>query len=349
MDGHDNDNSANDSGAEQGGGIYSTPDLTVDAEKIASPVQSDERKRVALIFANTDTGRQTQRLNDAMEAQTEPATEDLVIRNEKKKSKAPIVLVVVVIVAIIAGLVAWIVLGGFNFADDNKDSSQSSNPAIPLDVAYNSFMNYLVDGKESTKTFTIGDLPEDYSLNNPYSLYAEAVIAGLDGDASLDTYLSEFTKKYEVLVDAYSAANDGDSLGGGIYDYFYEYAGIIKATETDFLQLYLTLGEDATQDLISSRYNEAKYSDALKTYLENQKTIASYQLFLAELAVENGCVVDGAVQTGCMDQSGLEISQEMVTTASKAYLETDSIVLSLRSDAMDAIARIGNQVLEEGK
>ncbi len=346
MDDEGQNKNPNDSGAPQG--IFSTPELTVDTEKVNQASAASEEKarsRVASIFANTETGKQAQRLNDAMGMNSQPVDGDIVIdnRDQKKRSKVPIIVAVVVLVLAGVGVGIWALIN--NFGEKRGESGISD--LKPLDVAYGNYMDYLISGKEGSDKFSMNDLPEDYSLQNPYSLFAESVIAGIDDSVDRNAYLSKLAEKYDIMAKAYSAANNGEELSGAIADYFDKYANITSVENTNFLQLYQTLGKEGVQQIIDSRYDSSLFGDSMKTYMENQRTIANYQLMLAEVALENGCVSDGEVQEGCMQANLSKLDKTLAEDAARAYLSTGSIVLDLRSEAMNELARIANQITKE--
>lgn len=113
MDDEGQNKNPNDSGAPQG--IFSTPELTVDTEKVNQASAASEEKarsRVASIFANTETGKQAQKLNDAMGMNSQPVDGDIVIdnRGRKKRSKVPIIVAVVVLVLAGVGVGVYFLL-----------------------------------------------------------------------------------------------------------------------------------------------------------------------------------------------------------------------------------------------
>lgn len=115
--------SSTDSKQNEQQGIFSTPELTVDAEKLAQNAEVTKeasRAKIASIFANTETGQQAQKLNDAMNVGAEHVTEDIVIDSgRKKKSKVPIIMAIVALALIAVGVGAWFLVQ--NLGNQSKE------------------------------------------------------------------------------------------------------------------------------------------------------------------------------------------------------------------------------------
>lgn len=182
-EGQDNANKASGGSAAGAQGIFSTPELTVDTEKIAQNNTNNEKKRVASIFANTDAGQRSQKLNNAMGVSSQPITEDLVIQNgPKKKSKLPIILAVVVLIVVVGGLVGWMVMR-------NNDSSE-----ISLSNAFDAYVNYLLFGKED-----ISPLSDTYNSSGDYTLYA-IMSSDIAEQTEFSKHLTELSQTLQLAL-----------------------------------------------------------------------------------------------------------------------------------------------------
>lgn len=268
MDGHDNDtNSGANSSDSAQGGIFSTPDLTVNAENVAQPTQSgDERKRVASIFANTDTGRQAQRLNDAMEAQTAPVTEDLVIRNGSKKSKIPLIIIAIVSLIVAMGIAVFLIMNNLGSAETETqktplatfesytqllskgpDDLQSRNTSgewflfnvDSMDLTNSEYNNYLVKIDTSYRDFLERNTHED--LSDGLAIH-QRLLRVLINFYSLDRLNDTLMNKY---------IQDGDTLA---QQYIRELVPIDPAVD-DESENVLDIASSLEYDYLSTRLN----------------------------------------------------------------------------------------------
>lgn len=295
MDGHDNDEHANNASSTQGG-IFSTPDLTVNDGNIAQPISNPEgeRKRVASIFANTDTGRQAQRLNDAMEAQTTPITEDLVINNgPRAKSKLPLIIALVVLVVVAAGIGGWAIIN--SFSNNNPDA----NVALTPQEAFVRYKNLITYGDENTADF--GSISDSdwfiFQLRN----------GGLN-NVSMQEYINKVSQSYDGFsgIASTKAEDRGDidmNQYARLLDLFLK-GGSLKLIQQNILDEFLKRGSESAysyiQELIPKQPDDEEYqsmiivSDAIGTFLQDELT-------LLEIYEGWGCIDDNSVSMSCVD------------------------------------------------
>jgi len=298
MDGQDNGtNNPNDSGdnnSATSGGIFSTPELTVDPEKIAQPTPSDERKRVASIFANTTTGQEAQKLNNAMEAQTAPITEDLVIQNEpRKRSKLPLILAGLALLAVIGVVVGVIII-------NNNGGNNPSVPTTPQTAleAFEDYRNLLINGPQTENT-------GNDNAGSPSKWY----LFDLD-NKDLTTserkgYLSELSSKYQAF---YILAKAGEPTNAEELSTYNEclltYLDAIQLDTLNqkLLNEYTANGEDAASDYIETFTAGINSNQPANTVQVVDKSIAEYlraQLALLRVYSQQGCIIDGAIDYNC--------------------------------------------------
>lgn len=306
MDGQDNDSNKPSNDATSGG-IFSTPELTVDAEKIAQPTPSDEQKRVASIFANTTTGQQAQKLNDAMEAQAAPITEDLVIQNEpRKRSKFPLIFAGIVLILAIASVVVWMVVR------NNTGSNAPASPQTALE-AFEDYRNSIVNGNNTENT---------NSENNDWFLY-QLRNSGLN-IASMKEYTNSVENKYNVFL-GFSDTNLSDinmDRYGRLLDIFLK-SGSLRVLQQEVLDMFVKSGSESAYQYIvevtPKQPDDEQYgsmtliSDAIGTYLNDELTL--YEIYEGWQCIENG-----EVSMPCVDDhaTGHKTYDELLNSQSAA-------------------------------
>lgn len=295
MDGHDNkDDGARDGSAAQG--IFSTPELTVDTEKITQQSNSaKEKNRVASIFANTDAGRQAQNINDAMVTSSAPATEDIVIRNEpKKRGKVLVIVAIVILLAVVGGGVGWLVINSL---------SNKGNSTITFDdvkTQFNKYSNYVLYGNEKDDSF-----PSDFEENYDYKINQQVV-----AQDSANEYWSHAEALITNVVDSYKQLeNKNDQI-----------LSLLESQQKtlSFLRTYVSIGTPDDEALITmienqgvdtgKEYIDSFYSDLSKqaqditlTLTENRinqyKTLAD----ILGLYSEKNCLSENEIDIECTE------------------------------------------------
>lgn len=296
MDGHDNDaDKANGNSETQG--IFSTPDLTVDAENITPTASENSRSRVASIFANTDAGQRSQRLNDAMEANTTtftPATEDIKIDNgPRKHSKAPIIIALIALVAIIGGVVTWLVLQN---ANHNQTASQN-----PQD-AFSAYREYLERGPELP-----GDDDNESASNDQWSVFQLSQLSLHLSEQQ--QYVTTLEKKYDDFLSSLDVSKTSESILNAATDYkkilnlVLQY-NTLNLLSDSILNQYIQNGEESakkyTTELIQSDfadYSLEQISELLSSYVNDEYTLIQFYSY-------HNCIINKALDYGCVAELG---------------------------------------------
>ncbi len=302
MDGHDNDENANNTGSTQGG-IFSTPDLTVNAENIAQPTQdgqSSEQKRVASIFANTDTGRQAQRLNDAMEAQTAPIADDVVINNgPRTKGKLPIILLMIVLVGAVIGIVVWIVMRNVSGGTSDTTREVSIEQAK---VDFDRFATYLLYGESRD------ELSENYNINYIYKIDQELVTPTDEYWKNADNLLNTAVESYDHVKDNKESLVAALKSYREAFDFVDVYRAVVNPSDDDIVNAYLASGEGGAVSLVNQTYSPFGDSSVAIAYVEARKSQYNALIDILKLYSENGCITDGSMSSTCVND--LLINQE---------------------------------------
>ncbi len=310
MDGHDNDankNAQNNSASRQG--IFSTPELTVNSENITQQNNEETKSRVASIFANTDAGKQAQKLNDAMDAQTVPATEDLVIQNEpKKKSKLPIILLILVLVAAGVGGLVWVLMNNIRV-----------EPVMTARRAFSEYREYLVAGPEGGRG--------DNQSAGDWFLFTLSE-SDLSSTEQME-YLNDLESRFATFKTAYDKSSQS-SLDSGLDQQINYYTillqTIINMDSLDFLaqrvlDKYINDGSEAANNYAKS-LTAANADDLL---VRNANSFISRyleaELSAIEIYLRHDCIVDEKVDYAC----GVELSNNNDTLVSAQNNQGNSI------------------------
>lgn len=273
----------------QGQGIFSTPDLTIDAEKIAPTDNEREKNRVASIFASTETGKQAQRLNDAMGMNLQPAEGDIIVKDHtKKRSKMPIVIAIVVVCVLVAG--------GIFFA---FGSTSSDSGTIELAKKhFDQYASYILYGEEKD------DLEGEFDRGGQYKL-SEFFFG--------DNVNADFWQKSERLLEAAVSSyqkveNKNDLLAETLNRYYQDFLFIskYKAIESmgqeQLLASVRQFGVEDTKVTVAKEYNDLENISDGNTYLMEQiHEKNNYQIELLANLLSKDCVKsDGQIDEQCM-------------------------------------------------
>lgn len=166
MNGHENDANGANSSADNGaanGGIFSTPDLTIETQNIpanvggapvidetATPADSNS-SRIASAFANTDATAQSQDVALAMQnrsnSTSSTATGDIKLTpSAKPKSKAPLIIVALLVLVGVGALVWAAATGKLGFGGGASDETETVTLA-EVQKAYNQYATYVLFGE----------------------------------------------------------------------------------------------------------------------------------------------------------------------------------------------------------
>lgn len=297
----DENKSSNDSGAPQG--IFSTPELTVDTEKVNQASAASEEKarsRVASIFANTETGKQAQKLNDAMGVNSQPVDGDIVIdnRDRKKRSKVPLVLALVVFILAGVGLLLFFLMSS------KKDNSQPQN----AEQAFSLYQELIEKGTENLSAelateewfiFQINDLPLTNSERSEYldkvneSLSAYIDLAG----KAQSSDIVEASKHYQTIFNLLLSVVDINYLSNQLLNNFVQ-NGANAAT------LYIN---DVAPDIVNDMgFYASEVSIGARRYL-------LAQLSMIEIYSRYNCIINGSLDGSCViDMTGDNATMSLV-------------------------------------
>lgn len=291
MDGSENDENKNlDSSAQQG--IFSTPELTVDAEKLSQDTEAAKeasRAKIASIFANTETGQQAQRLNDAMEANAEPITEDIVINNGvKKKKKWPIVVGVLVVVAAVVGVGTWLFV----------QSLGGQVKETPLE-AFNKYLALAKDGPENKPS---GDA-EAGSANMPSNKWflREVSNAGLQKNEA-ESYLQAVESAYARFYELYSKdSNSQMTLTNKYREILNVYVDLNSTARLadELASKFLDDSPNAAYNYVQSFSDTDSMTVLEKDGVNQLRAYLEAELSMLSISDTSGCVAEGVLDTSC--------------------------------------------------
>ncbi len=318
-------------------GIFSTPDLAVDAEKLQrikddEAAQGKQKARVAAFFANTDATKDAQQLNNAM---SQPASEDVVLQNApKKKSKAP--LIIVAALAVVVAVVAVVIV--LNQNNSNNDEAQVTNPTSAQE-AFRRYVNFLSTGvaedtvlQESSFDANQSKLSSIIFSNNKnesmsFLNNAEELFTSFNSEAARLTSTDEVINA--SLMDVLSAMKSQ-------LDAAKEYASI---TAPNYLEIYIQKGAQQVLESTSTLYEDLIKSNnaTLKQIAESQQTIAKASVLVYEAYNRSGCISNEQLDENCAES--MPRSEEVLAAESDIFLAQDELwrsESSLSSDIFDS-------------
>lgn len=284
------------------GGIFSTPDLTVDTEKLAQINQANQvtsaasdKTRVASFFANTDATKQAQQ--SVITAQ--PLEGDLVINNVPKKSKMPIIVMVVLLVISMIGIVVL-------FAVNRPESKDSYSQ---VKTAFLEFSNFVLNGQVSSGELDDSCIEEETCYFMQAAQSKEAFEKFYSDSAELRGQLEKALAIWDEKTST-DEQNDGINSGNletglinkarlaqeisnliDAYDFIRLYAGYDALTKNDIEKYYLENGESDTQKYIANFYE----NDHKNKYF---RELSKEGLMMSEAVLDNIAMY---AQYGCMD------------------------------------------------
>ncbi len=292
MNGHDDDgNETNgNSAASSARGIFSTPELTVDAEKIAQNQKSD-RSRMASIFANTDAGQRSQKLNNAMgissqsltSSEMQSVSEDVATNKvPRKRSKTPFIIALVLLLVIGIGVGVYFLVNGL-----------STNTQISQRDAFNEYYDYLKNGPEAyrqselnSEEWFVFTLDDQDMTNSEQAEYTAELLAKFQTFQKLVTgdELKQQVQAYSQLLNTFINASQLNVLSQNLSDKFF-----LESPNAAFLYIQ----DLANSDIDASNSTISAINDAITNYLNKQ-------LSLLEIYSTNNCVVGASIDYGCV-------------------------------------------------
>lgn len=327
-DGHDKntDNSA-DNSAQQG--IFSTPELTVDTEKITSKKSSNDKARVASFFADTDASKQAQQVQDAMTIPTNYATEDLVINNggKKKRSFLPIIAAIVAVLVVVGGAAAYFLIS----------SAPQNNTESPT-TAFNNFREYLEKGPEEYRQ-------DDQDEPDTEWFLFEANQTEMEVD-DMQKYTSELSNKYVIFLDALTTSKVYKN-NSALIERSKIYQKILDALTKDIaveiydsklLNTYLNEGaSDATRyvdEIAPTTEDDTSYAAALNNLNQYLRT----QLSKYQVLDSHGCINNEEINYSCSDE---------LLISSNTYQDLSTQNLTLYDKIIEDIDSLGQTLVYE--
>lgn len=301
-------------------GIFSTPELTVDTEKIAQNQKSD-RSRMASIFANTEAGQRSQKLNDAMGISTQPltpeemqpTTEDAASETAlpRKRNKKPFIIVLILVLVVGVGVGVYLLINNF-----------VANTQISQINAFNEYYDYLKNGPEGGR-----EAMADINLSESvwyFSALNDLAISDVARTEYYDILLEKFNRFKQVIEtqSSESPLKDGVMRYSRILELTVLIDSITSVNDT-LQRVYLASGAEAAYAYVSeiasangNTVNEfiASVSQQLENYLNKE-------LALVRMSENGGCYLGAQIDYTC--QNDLAASN---TTFKQTYSEQQLVL-----------------------
>ncbi len=287
------------------GGIFSTPDLTVDAQNIRlgqAALSENDKERVARAFGQTDATRraiaEAEQVVNANATMPSTATGDIELGAKSKgknRSKLPIIITAAVAVVAIVGTVVGVMLSS------SKGGETAKNEVV---AKFEEFRDFLMNGPVEDRTFSSDDSALLKSGGYPLLLF--------NGDSTYADgygYFQQLHTLYDVFLDAANFAPDKNTNISGLVS---EYTALLDILVTcgslsdivnQITSAYILSGssgaEAVVQNLFSDLNNSKVYnysiaatiSDSLQSYFYTQITL-----------------LDFYDQSGCFGNDGLDVT-----------------------------------------
>lgn len=346
MDGHDNDankNAQNNSAGRQG--IFSTPELTVNAENIAQQNNEETKSRVASIFANTDAGKQAQKLNDAMDAQTVPAAEDLVIQNgPKKKSKLPIILLILVLVAAGVGGLAWVLM-------NNIKPQETVSSIEEAKRKFDNYATYILYGEKADVLAGTYDRNEAYELSLQFEKTTPDVAFWNTASTLLSDAASSYVSaqdKQDTSLELYLSSYKND------FDFVKEFYLLGELSMDQLIKSYASSGIDMAKEYVKNYYSQVgSTKSTLGSVIINSK-VEQYTNYVDVIGfyADNGCLVDNVLDDDCVAAMGenVDLYKSMFNVDAadqQAYEGLRSLIRNLEKNCWTIDGRFSNPIIDE--
>ncbi len=254
-------------------GIFSTPDLTVDTEKLAqaTPSADANKARIASVFANTDATRQAQQ----SAITSAPLEGDVIINNvPKKRRKWPIIVLAVAAVSIIALAVGLAI------------TSQTSTQSPSAKSAFQEYYKLLTDG------------PDGYDGERPNGWFLYAL-----QDNDMLGYAEKLDYANKLLHYADLANQKNDITAYNIDLQTIVYTILPEVFSQKILERYSSSGAQSALQFVNAIRNENDDpSSALGAFNSSFNRYALAQLDFYDFYDGFGCIKNGAIDTDCAEQ-----------------------------------------------
>ncbi len=185
MDHEGNRNSDKNTSDEQGGGIFSTPELSVNTENLPAAeaeLSEDNKSRIAAAFQGTEASQkqaEAREMNEAALARSDipsTATDDIKLPGGKKKHrKAPLIILAVLALLAVSGGIVW--YGAQSGWFGGEAPVAETNPFYEAKVVFARYANYLLFGEEkdvldgefeANRTYTVDEQLESETFDQEY-------------------------------------------------------------------------------------------------------------------------------------------------------------------------------------
>lgn len=303
-------------------GIFSTPDLTVDTEKLAQAVPSADsnKSRIASVFANTDATRQAQQSTIT----STPLEGDIVLNGTpKKRSKVPIIILIAAILTAILVTVAVIVFSKTEQVDVYER----------VKTAFLEYANFALHGETSSRGLNV-DCTKEKTCYFMQAMQSKGQFEKFYKDSTKlkERLEEEITIWGATTTDKNSGASDANGtyneefdmtpanktiiiqeLQGmiDIYDFLPMFAAHEALTESSIIDYFLENGEAKTRTYIAGHCKANtgnRYFDEL-----NQGSLLMGEAVLdnVEIYAQLGCL-DNTMNTACFLSQAAEEEKEEV-------------------------------------
>lgn len=327
-------------------GIFSTPDLTIDTEKLtqAAPSTDANKARIASVFANTDATRQAQQ----SVITSAPLEGDVIINNvPKKRRKWPIIVLAVVAVSIIALVVVLII---------SQTGQKSAYEKVK--TAFLEYANFTLHGEVSTSELDISCIEEKTCYFTQAMRSKEQFEKFYDDSMNLSKKLQETVTAWNATVTTDNKDSETDNADNSydedfemtpankeiliqeleglvdIYNFMPMFAAHEPLTENSIIDYYLKNGESKTQAYITDHYETGtgnKHFDEL-----NQGGLVMGEAVLDNIKIyaRHECL-QSIMNTACFLSQATEEEKEEVS-------ENNTIIASYSAE-MSVYSKMPNQ------
>lgn len=244
----------------------------------------------------------------------------------KKRNKGAIVLIVLMI---IIGLVscAYLLWQNGVFGGNNNQSQQ----ATTLQETYNSYVNYVLWGVDSTGQPSL----EAMESATPYFKSLNS--------SELNEYLEKASGRYASLETSYNEQKKTDDIDlNTLKTYYEDYAKIQAINQNTVLNLYLSSGQQATEQVIGASGSDVANSK-LTTYIEANKEYLKQYLQMVINANAAGCIKNNELIRGCY-----LLPNESNTALENSYYAVSDAEAVIKTEAFWTLINLNSELYNSG-
>lgn len=337
MDGHENEQ-----------GLSSQPDATQGASEPMNPTPTASTE--GGIFSGEDTRVETENLPTVPEVvQQAPAssisptlrttstvTGDLQLGGTTKKKKWPL-FVALGAVAVVVVVVVWLLMGNIK-----PSTPQEEVPTYHITDEsrrlFHRYINFLLENNDSDgKPEFLDFLANKYTFLSPGAMFAEKIKQNDDIELAR-SYFNDLNTVYSEFDQAFfppdNVNNDSDTeeeySSNAISNYFYEAAKGSYLNLGQIIKLYLQNGEESVRNLLENTFRSGSENETVKSLLEARKRQMTLYLDAVVQANQDGCIVNGSLNTVCATPKFSAVEGE----AAKLAIQAMNLETELRQDAI---------------